>query len=423
MAEGAGEISVATISRAHKIKLDPNRAQENYFRRACGTRRFAYNWALAEWNRLYELHKQDPEKNPKPGWMALQKSLTQYKKQDDRKWIGEVAANISFRAVRDVGQAWKNYFDALKRGDRSVRKPTFARKGVHDRFYVHNGNLRFDDDGRHVLIEKLGWVRCREPLRFNGKIMSGTVSRAADGWYLSVQVDVPHIVKPHPRPGKIGIDMGVANHAALSNGEFRHLPVESFEKLIRRMRRAQKSLSRKWSGKIKRGHADRALRNEEGQLLPKSKRFIKQAQRVGLAHQRIANVRMDALHKLSRWIVDNFDVIAVENLNIRDMTASAKGTLEEPGRNVKAKAGLNRSMLHAAMRQFRILLEYKSAAVGGRVIPAEPAYTSQTCSACGHCCAENRQTQSEFRCVSCGHAENADVNAAKNILAQAEKGL
>jgi len=412
----------ATISRAHKIKLKPNREQERYFNRACGTRRFAFNWALEKWNQQYESHKLDPEANPRPSWMALAKQFNQFKQDEQFAWIKEVAARIPERAIRDVGTAWANYFKALKRGDRSVQRPRFARKGVHDRFYVHNANLRFDDAGKHVHIEKLGPVRCREAPRFNGKIMSGTVSRAADGWYISVQMELPHVRRDHPSPGEVGIDMGVANQVALSDGQTYQLPLDRLTQLQARLRRAQKALSRKWSGKIKKGHADRALRDAQGQLLPKSKRFIAQSRRLARLHQQIANVRLDALHKLSTFIADHYDVVAIEDLKLRNMTASAKGDAEQPGRNVKAKAGLNRAMLNAALRQFRILLEYKADALGGHVQAVDAAYTSQTCSACGHVARENRPTQARFCCVKCGYEENADVNAAKNILARLKQG-
>ncbi len=134
----------------------------------------------------------------------------------------------------------------------------------------------------------------------------------------------------------------------------------------------------------------------------------------------MANVRLDALHNLSRQIVDAYEMIAIEDLQLANMTASAKGTTENPGRNVKAKAGLNRSMLNASMRNFRIMLEYKAEAAGGDVMAVDPAYTSQTCSECGYIDRANRPTQSRFCCIKCGFELNADINAARNILTNAQ---
>lgn len=410
------------ITRAHRIRLRPNREQEAYFRRACGIRRSAYNWALGEWNRLYELHKQSPESHKKPSWMGLQKQFNAIKR-DDRPWITEVSARIPERAIRDVGTAWSNFFKALKCGDRRFRTPRFERKGLRDRFYVHNQELKFHADGRHVCIgsfKKLGWVRCREALRFQGKIQGATIRRLGSHWYLAVQVTMQHASTAHKVGGEIGIDLGIANQVATSDGQLFKLPLERMQQLERQIRRAQKTLSRRWSGKIKKGHADKAIRNDDGQLLPASRRFRHQADRVAKLHQKLANVRLDALHKLSTMLVESYELVAIEDLSLSNMSASAKGSIEKPGRNVRSKAGLNRSLLRAAMRNFRIMLEYKAEAAGGTVLAIDPSFTSQTCSACNHREAGNRPTQSTFKCLECGHSEHADVNAARNILQKAK---
>ena len=161
------------------------------------------------------------------------------------------------------------------------------------------------------------------------------------------------------------------------------------------------------------------MRDENGQLKKASHRFRRQADRVARLHQQLANVRLDTLHKLSTKIVDTYELIAIEDLRLASMTASAKGTTEKPGKNVRAKAGLNRQLLQNAMRTFRIMLEYKSEALGGNVIAIDPAYTSQTCSACNHAEAANRPNQQTFACQKCGYAAHADVNAARNILQKA----
>jgi putative transposase len=314
------------------------------------------------------------------------------------------------------------HFKALKRKDSRVRRPRFETKGRRDRFYVHNQELQFN--GKRVSIgmkKQLGWIRACEELRFDGKIMGGTVVREARHWYLSVQVQFECEIPPHPTGKSVGLDMGVANQIATSEGKQFHLPAEKMKTLERRIRRANKTLARRWSGKIKKGHADKALRDSEGQLIRASRRFRRQADRLAVLHRRLANIRLDALHKLSRQIVDAYESIAIEDLQLKNMTASAKGTAESPGRNVKAKSGLNRALLNAALRQLRIMLEYKAETVGGMVVPVDPAYTSQTCSDCGHVDANNRQTQAVFRCTKCGFTINADINAARNILTKARQ--
>lgn len=143
----------------------------------------------------------------------------------------------------------------------------------------------------------------------------------------------------------------------------------------------------------------------------------KAVNRLGNLHRRIAHQRSDWLHKLTTELADRHPVVALEDLAVKNMSASAKGAIEAPGKNVRQKAGLNRGILDAAWGEFGRQLTYKVQWRSGRVILVNPAYTSRTCRICGHESAENRKTQSVFACVACDHTENADIHAAKNILA------
>ena len=149
---------------------------------------------------------------------------------------------------------------------------------------------------------------------------------------------------------------------------------------------------------------------------PKSQNFRRQKIRVARAHERVANMRLDFLHKVSTAIGETQAVVVVEDLKIRNMTKSARGTKESPGRKVRQKAGLNRSLLSRGWGTFLSLLAYKLERRGGRLVRVDPKNTSRTCFFCGHVSVENRPDQTTFRCVSCGHADHADANAAKNIL-------
>ena len=149
---------------------------------------------------------------------------------------------------------------------------------------------------------------------------------------------------------------------------------------------------------------------------PKSQNFRKQKIRVARAHERVANMRLDFLHKVSTAIGETQAVVVVEDLKIRNMIKSARGTKESPGRKVRQKAGLNRSLLSRGWGRFLSLLAYKLERRGGRLVRVDPKNTSRTCFFCGHVSAENRPDQTAFRCVSCGHEDHADTNAAKNIL-------
>jgi putative transposase len=168
------------------------------------------------------------------------------------------------------------------------------------------------------------------------------------------------------------------------------------------MKRLQQSVSRK-----KRGSANRK----------------KAVARLNACHGRIATIRRDFLHQATTKLLADHALIAIEDLSVKSMTASAAGTVEAPGRNVKAKAGLNRTILRNGWSMARQMLEYKAAWSGVMLVAVPPAYTSQECSVCGHVAADNRKTQSVFSCVDCGHSENADRNAAKVILRRGEQIL
>ena len=202
----------------------------------------------------------------------------------------------------------------------------------------------------------------------------------------------------HP---EIGLDLGIVTFATFPDGTRIHPSPE----ILEAMKRAEKKLAweqRKLSRKYRKGK--------------KSHNFRKQKLRVARSHERVSDMRRDFLHKASTTIGETQAVVYVEDLTIRNMTGSARGTAENPGRKVRQKAGLNRSILSRGWGTFLSLLEYKLERKGGRMARVDPRNTSRTCSACGHVSPENRKTQEAFVCVACGHAENADANAARNIL-------
>lgn len=418
-----------TILRAHRFRLDPTAEQEAYFRRACGVRRMAYNWALERWNQQYAEHRTDPKKFERPNARRLRKEFNRIKR-DKWPWIAEVSSRIPETAIKDLGKAWNNFFEALKRGDKTFRKPRYAVRGRHDRFYVHQAEIDPRGSGNYIVerrvrvgaFTKIGSVRCRESQRFDGHVQGGAVVRDGRHWYLAVQVRLPHVAESHPTGGQVGIDMGVANVAALSSGELIEGPVARLEAIERQLRMAKRVASRRWSGRIRRGQAASALRDEAGQQLPASQRYRKQQDRVRVLEKRKRDVRREFLHRLSTDIVRRFELVAVEDLQLRNMTRSAKGTASAPGKNVAAKAELNRRLLSASLGELRRQLEYKTAACGGSVVAVPAMYTSQRCSECGHTAKGNRKTQACFCCEKCGHEDHADLNAAKNILAAALNG-
>ena len=258
-----------------------------------------------------------------------------------------------------------------------------------------------DVAGGRFKLPKLGWVNIRNgkgrhALKLSGKPKSVTVSREGKHWFASVLCELE---APEPKPVQgppVGVDLGVVQAITLSTGEVLAVLGRSRAE-DRKLARLQHSLSRKQKGSKNRSKA-----------------------RTGLAgfHIRTSRRRRDACHKATTKLAQNHSLIVIEGLRVKAMTASAKGTLAAPGRNVKAKAGLNRAILHVAFAEIRRQLEYKCRWYGSALVAVNPAHTSQRCRQCGHTEAGNRLSQAVFQCRSCGHGENADVNAAKNILAR-----
>jgi putative transposase len=243
-----------------------------------------------------------------------------------------------------------------------------------------------------VRIPKAGWVRFAwsRPVPQNARSLRVTRDRAGR-WHVAFAA----IPEPVPAPGNgqaVGIDRGVAVSAALSTGELLHAPGLTLRER-QRLRRLERRLARARRGSNRRARARLALARLKA---------------------RESDRRKDWAEKASTDIAARFDVIRVEDLQITNMTRSAKGTPAEPGRNVRAKAGLNRGILASG---WGLLVRRLQDKAPGRVEKVRPAYTSQCCSACGHIAAGSRESQALFRCVACGYAGNADVNAARNIAA------
>jgi putative transposase len=206
---------------------------------------------------------------------------------------------------------------------------------------------------------------------------------------------VREVPEPKPNHGPaVGLDLGVVQAITLSTGEV--LAIQGRTRAEeRRLARLQRSLGRKRKGS--RNRAKARARLAELQI-------------------RIARRRRDAIHKATTKLAKNHGLIVIEDLRVKAMTASARGTLEAPGTNVSAKAGLNRAMLNVAFGEIRRQLEYKCGWYGSTLLAVNPVNTSRRCSQCGHTDAGNRRSQATFHCLSCGHGANADVNAARNIL-------
>jgi putative transposase len=366
------------IRKGYRFLLKPTAKQAALFSRFVGCSRFV-------WNKALELQKAQIEsKHAVLTYSKICAPLKQWK--DELTFLKEVHSQPLQQSLKDLCAAFEQFFSGAK------GYPKFKKRGKQDSFRFPQGTKVEDNK---VYLPKIGWVVFKKSQEIDGTIKNVTVSRSNDRWFVSFQVEMEVAEPVHPSNTEIGIDLGVTRFATLSDGTF-IAPINSLGAAKARLARAQRRLSKKQKY---------------------SKNWIKQKRKIQRIHSKISNTRRDFLHKSTSLISQNHAIIILEDLRVKNMSASAKGTIREPGKNVKAKSGLNRAILDQGWYEFRRQREYKQQWKGGRVVAVKPAYTSIECSECHHREKESRRTQSEFRCVNCAHEEHADLNAAKNILA------
>ncbi len=368
--------------QAYKYELQPNGEQQRQMRRFAGSCRFVFNKALALQKARFDAGEQ------KLGYAGLCKLLTEWRNSTDTAWLADSPVHPLQQTLKDLERAYTNFF--AKRAD----FPRFKKKGRSDSFrYPDPKQIKLDQANSRLFLPKLGWLRYRNSRAVLGTVKNVTVSQACGKWFVSIQTE-REVEQPIPEGGAVGIDLGIARFATLSDGTF-YAPLNSFKRLESRLRKAQQALSRKTKF---------------------SNNWKKAKARVQRIHARIGNARRDYLHKTSTTISQNHAMVCIEDLQVRNMSKSAAGTAEQPGKNVRAKSGLNKSILDQGWFEFRRQLEYKLAWRGGWLVAVPPRNTSRTCPACGLVSAENRQTQARFLCVECGFDENADRVGAINVL-------
>lgn len=357
---------------SHKITLNPNNKHATYFSRAAGVARFAYNWGLNEWQKKYDAHKLDPTQ-PRPSQFLLRRELNAIK-ADQFPWMLEVTKNAPQMAIIQLGLAFKNFFQ--KRAD----YPTFRKKGIDDRFSLTNDQFKID--GSRIRIPKLGWVRMRETLRFAGKILSATISRRANRWYASIQVETPN--NPHltqaENQGVVGVDLGISALATFSTGEPAIVGPKAHSQALLRLKRLSRAVSRKEKG---------------------SNNCKKAKIKLSKLHAKIYHIRQNALHQLTTDLTRRFHTIGIEDLNVKGMIKNRH---------------LSRAISDMGFFEFRRQLEYKAEWRGGIVVVADRFYaSSKICSFCGYKNDALLLSQREWTCEDCHTTLDRDVNAAINL--------
>jgi putative transposase len=355
------------ILLSHKIQLSANNKQSTYFAKACGVARFAYNWALNEWKKQYDA-------GLKPSEAALRRQLNSIKKEQ-YPWMYEVTKNAPQMSIMNLGEAFKRFFQGL------AKYPQFKKKGIHDSFTITNDQFKVKEN--KIKLPHIGWVQLCESLRFIGKIVSATISRVADKWFVSITVETLPIQTTYENQVVVGVDLGVKILATLSNGE-EIIGPKPHKALLKRLKNLSRSLSRKKKG---------------------SQNRFKAKQKLAKLHARIANMRLDALHKLTTSIVKRFSTVVIEDLNVKGMIKNRK---------------LSRSISDMGFYEFRRQLEYKLKFRNGTLVVADRFFaSSKICSSCGSKNEKLKLADRTWTCATCGTFHQRDLNASINLKNQA----
>ena len=384
-----------TVIRGQIIELNPNNKQATYFKKACGVARFAYNWALAEWQKQYQEDKAYRESCEQSGLTVdgsqlnlpnegkLRKQLNAIKREQF-PFMMEVTKCAPQIAIQHLGDAYKRFFKG------ESQHPKFRKKGEKDRFGLSNDQFKIKTkDGKFFIqIPKLGWVRMKEGLRLQGKIMSATVSTRGERRFVSINIELSEAIQPLSKTKQsVGLDLGVTHLAILSDGTKIQAP-KPLKTQLKKLIRLSRGLSRKQKGSNNRKKAKTKLSR---------------------LYYRVSNIRKDFLHKLTTELVRKFDVICLEDLNVQGMLRNRK---------------LSRAIQDLGFYELKRQLIYKANQFGKTVKSVERFFpSSKTCSCCGFKLEKLSLSVRKWTCEKCGEEHDRDINASINILNFANKVL
>ena len=351
------------MNLSHKIRLNPTKAQELHFRKACGTARFAYNWALDQWQKEYKA-------GGKPTAFGV-KLLLNSTKKEQYPWMFDVSSTITTQAVINLGKAFSSFFK------KTSKYPTFKKRGKRDSFYLANNIVKVDK--KKFFVSKLGWVKLYEPLRFEGKILSAVISRTTDRWFVAIAMELEDYPITCENQEVVGVDLGIKSLAVLSNGEVFE-PPRALYRYERRLKRLQRSLARKKKG---------------------SNNRTKARLRLSKLYYRIKCIRDDFAHKMTTYIMKNFGLIVIEDLHVKGMVKN----------HCLAKA-----IMDKAWGEIRRQLTYKVMIYGkGLKVVSRWFSSSKLCSCCGWKNGGLTLKDRIFICEQCGLKIDRDLNASLNL--------
>ena len=354
--------------RAHKIRIDCTREQHSLLMQTAGCARYAYNWGLDKWGKMYEAWKADASQE-KPDRYSVARQWTQEKPE----WANKTSRSPVDYSFINLGTAFKNF------SRRKTKYPKKHKRSQGISFQVAPDKAAIVDN--QLRLPNIDYVKLRETPRFQGKITGYTVQYIASHWYVTIAFDCPDVPKEAPE-SVVGIDVGLQHPAVASDGTKLELPIEKLQKLEVKKRRAQRALSR-------------SKRNSNARKRKRTK-----LQRI---QQKITNIRQDAAHKFTTTVSKNHATVVTEDLDISELQKKA------PARSVRR--AYNSSLMGTILWQ----ISYKAV----HHIKA-PKYFPSTkrCSTCGHVKEAMPPNVRTYHCDHCGTHLDRDENAARNLMLQ-----
>lgn len=353
------------MNKAFKYRIYPNKSQKEFLSKTFGCIRVIWNANVESFNSY------DKDHNPKP------KIITKSDLVIDRPWLNEVSASAIQQKIRDFQETSKQFFSKTRK--KKINRPSFKKKSGNQSYRLPN--QKFSINGNKIRLEKIGWVKMSVDRNMpdNSKILSCTVSMNCCGQYF-VSVLVDTVIPSKNKTGKsVGIDLGLKSFATLSDGVVID-NIKFFREKQSEIIKIQKHLSRKKKG---------------------SNRYKKNRLRIAGLHNKIVNKRNDFLHNVTTLLVNNYDVICIEDLNVSGMLSNHK---------------LAKAISDTSFSMFRSMLEYKCNWYGKKLVVIDRFYpSSKTCSKCGWKKENLTLSDRVFKCENCGIEIDRDLNASINI--------
>jgi putative transposase len=358
------------MNLTHKIEIKPNKKQQVIINKACGTARFTYNYALKQYQSIYNQHKVD-NNNPKPNINEIKKEFNRIK-ESEFSWIYDSPKDANQQPFANLKTAFNRFFKGTS------KYPKLKKKKHNESFYISNDKFKLNE--KEVILPLIGKVKMREKLRFNGKIANATISKVANKFYININVELDQNYKrDRTSNNKIGLDLGIIDFVTDSNGKKVKAP-KPLKRYNKVLKRTQRRLSKKKIGSNNRQKAKMKLNK---------------------LHFRISNIRNDFLHKLSTNICRENQIINIENLKVSNMIKNHK---------------LAKAISDLSWHSFKIMLEYKCKLYLNKLNIIDTFYpSSKLCSNCGNKKTGLSLADREYNCDVCKFCIDRDINAAINI--------